>query len=1249
MVNVAQSSNGSKVIRPAAKPCHVAKDDNSPHQDRIPATASDTLRQFFGSKLASGESAICRVAACREQINHQTRTTEFLMAQGVGSRNHVVGGSDCAATPVGKSSLATRSVSPNAFQTTTKNDNSQKPLENKASASFGAIVRSPQPDRDLQVLATLSSRPELPTRQKRHSVVHAIALEFVRLLAIRFVIESNGADINRMWGLAVGARRRAHGLQPALTDFTGRTGMMQLRVKAEKRCIAYVLGLVSLCLTTASATAADPIPAKDSFRERVAPILERHCVRCHNDEDHKGGLSLATGAGARMGGDSGLAIAPGQPADSLLLTYVEGDKPEMPKNAPPLAKGDVDTIRAWIQAGADWPDGPPLKNRQFEGQTWWSLQALARPVIPRSTESVRGVDSRSPVDTFIQAKLAEKRLNGSLEADRRILIRRLSFDLHGLPPDPEEIDEFVADSDPAAYERLVDRLLASPRFGERWARHWLDVVHYGDTHGYDKDKLRPNAWPYRDYVIRSFNADKPYDRFIQEQIAGDVLWPETVDGITATGFIAAGPWDFIGHAEVPETKTDGKIARNLDRDDMVTTTMNTFCSMTVQCARCHDHKFDPVTQTDYYRLQAVFAALDRADRMFDADPVVSHQRQQLLAEQKRLKVHEQRYRSELAILGGNELKDLDQKIAAAQQAAAGQRRPEYGYHSGIEPTADKTKWVQVDLGREVRIGKVRYAGCWDDFNNIGAGFGFPVRFKLEASNDPSFKSDVVLLVDHTAADFPNPGTIPQDLAVSNVGARYVRMTATRLAPRQNDFIFALAELSIFDLEGKNVAQGTAVTALDSIEAPNRWSRKNLVDGIYAGQSAVDVNELRQRRAAFVEERVPAILRNQIRQTETALATVGQQLSSLPAPQFVYAGMVYSGTGTFAGTGAAGGKPRTIHILKRGDVGSPAAEVGPGIVPLAPGQSGELALPPDHVEGARRVALAQWIVGDGQPLTWRSIANRIWQHHMGRGIVDSPNDFGRMGQLPTHPELLDWLAAELRDRQSGAAGDRPRSLKHLHRQIVTSATYRQTSEVAGALGGAAGDADTIAPQTVDSTNSLYWRANRRKLDAESLRDSMLLIAGKLDDRMGGPGFQDFVIEKPEHSPHFEYRLHDVEDSRSHRRSVYRFLARSQTQPFMTTLDCADPSMIVDKRNETVTALQALALLNNKVVLSMSRHLANRLRAIPDEQQQIDAAFRLALGRAPTSVEQNALVTYAREHGLAQACRVILNLNEFAFVD
>lgn len=1005
-------------------------------------------------------------------------------------------------------------------------------------------------------------------------------------------------------------------------------------------CRTMRLQMLCIALTAVVPIAAfgdDQQPSKPSFAHQVAPILERHCVRCHNEEDHKGGLSLVSEVTLRKGGDNGAAVILKNAADSLLIQYVEGDKPEMPKNAPPLSRGQVDILRRWIEAGAEWPAGTTLKDKQFEGQTWWSLQPLARPPVPPDD----AIGALSPIDSFIRAKLTEKHLTPSRAADRRTLIRRLSFDLHGLPPDPDDADEFAADADPTAYDRLVDRLLASPRYGERWARHWLDVVHYGDTHGYDKDKLRPNAWPYRDYVIRSLNEDKPYDRFILEQLAGDVLWPETVDGITATGFIAAGPWDFIGHAEVPESKIDGKIARNLDRDDMVTTTMNAFCSMTVQCARCHNHKFDPVSQTDYYRLQAVFAALDRADRMFDADPTIGKRRQELLTEQKRLKTEEQRLTAEVAKFCGEELKELDQKIASAKQTV-GERRPEYGYHSGIAPKPDTTKWVQVDLGRDVSIAKVSFVGCWDDFNEIGEGFGFPLRFKIEASSDESFASNVITVLDRTQADVPNPGTVMQQIENLNARGRYVRVTATKLALRQNDFIFALAELSVFDADGKNVTVGATVSALDSIEAPVRWSKKNLVDEIFTGQAAVDVNQLRERRKALLEKQVPATIREEVQRTGKALAEVSQRLSMLPAPQYIYAGMVYSGAGTFVGTGPVGGKPREIRILKRGDVTSPADEVGPGYVPLRPDESGAFALSPAHAEGARRVALAKWIVDESHPLTWRSIANRVWQHHLGRGIVDSPNDFGRMGQLPTHPELLDWLACEIRgSAQNNVAPTR--SLKQLHRQIVTSATYRQRSD-------SDDPAASPAPQTVDSTNSLYWRANRRKLDAEALRDSMLLVGGKLDDRMGGPAFQDFVIEKPEHSPHFEYQLHNPEDPRSHRRSIYRFLVRSQTQPFMTTLDCADPSMIVDKRNETVTALQALALLNNGLVLSMSRHAADRVSATsPDEAAQIAAVFRLALGRSPTNQERDSLATYSRQHGLAQACRVIFNLNEFAFVD
>jgi hypothetical protein len=648
---------------------------------------------------------------------------------------------------------------------------------------------------------------------------------------------------------------------------------------------------------------------------------------------------------------------------------------------------------------------------------WWSFAPLRRPSLPAVKDTAW---PRGAIDRFILAGLEAKGLNPSPEADRRTLVRRLYFDLNGLPPAPEEIDAFVADGDLRAYEKLVDRLLDSPHYGERWARHWLDVVRYGETHGYDKDKPRPNAWPYRDYVIRAFNSDKPYERFVQEQVAGDVLFSGTNDGVEAIGFIAAGPWDFIGHAELGENKIDGKIARHLDRDDMVAGTINTFLSLTVHCAQCHDHKFDPISQEDYYGLQAVFAALDRADKPYYDDPANARRHAELLAQQS----------------------ELDAKL-----------------QTGDEQTK-------------------------------------------------------------------------------------------KIVTKQ-------------------------------------------------------------------------------------LAEVAGELKKLPSPRLVYAGTVYRGEGSFTGTGASGGRPRDVRVLARGDVTRPGKVVAPGAIATVSGLTARFDLPVGHTEGERRAALARWITDRNNPLTWRSIVNRVWLYHFGRGIVDTPSDFGVMGDLPTHPELLDWLAVEFRDGGQ--------SLKHLHRLIVTSAGYRQTSSISP-------EAKASGAPAQDSGNAYYWRMNRRRLEAEAIRDSILAVSGKLDRTMFGPSFQDFVIEKPEHSPHYQYHLHDPDDPRSHRRSIYRFLVRSQQQPFMAALDCADPSMAVDKRGHTVTPLAALAMLNNQLTVAMAPHFADRVeKAAAGLDAQVTSAVRLALGRAPTPAQRDHLVTYAREHGMANTCRVIFNLNEFVFVD
>jgi hypothetical protein len=1029
-----------------------------------------------------------------------------------------------------------------------------------------------------------------------------------------------------------------------------------------------------------------------SFAAETAPpaaaVFERRCVSCHNKAEKKGGLSLASAKEILAGGESGQILVPGKPAESLILDYITGEKPEMPKSGPPLTADEVAAIRDWIAAGAKLPEGLILQDKSGPDANWWSLKPLERPPAPeiRNPQS----EIRNPIDAFIVAKLAEKGLPQSPAADRRTLIRRLYFDLIGLPPTPGEVEAFVAgppslplsvslsaeketerqrERETVAYEAVVDRLLASPRYGERWARHWLDVVHYGETHGYDKDQPRPNAWPYRDYVIRAFNSDKPYSRFVEEQIAGDVLYPGTVDGIEALGFIAAGPWDLIGHAEVPETKIDGKVARHLDRDDMVATTIGTFSSLTVGCAQCHNHKFDPIPQVDYYRLQAVFAAVDRADKLYDRDPAVAARRKELTDELAGLMRDKQAIDKEAARLGGEELAKLDEQIAELTKTSAGKERPEFGYHSAIETRQDVVKWVQVDLGSAVPIARIEYVGCHDDFNSIGAGFGFPLRYRIEVADDAEFKTGVMTVVDRTQEDVANPGVVPQSASPTGIKARYVRVTATKLAPRlPADFIFALAELSVFTSDGKNVASGAAVASLDSIEAPVRWSRKNLADGYYFGHApgaAEKLALLKRQREEHFHKLLDAETRAKLADITAAIGRAELELKALPPPLRVYAGTIHHGSGNFVGTGASGGLPRPIFVLSRGNVTQPGEEVGPGALSCVPvefflagtkpgpgepdgesvSSSPGAGLLPAKEERLRRAALARWLTDKNNPLPWRSIVNRVWQYHFGRGIVESPNDFGRMGALPTHPELLDWLAVEFRDGGQ--------SLKKLHKLIVMSHTYRQASglRIADSQSGDPNPQSAIPnPQLTDSDNRFLWRANRRRLEAEALRDAALAVAGRLDTSMGGPSFQDFVIEHPEHSPHYEYHLFDPDDPKSHRRSIYRFLVRSQPQPFMTTLDCADPSLRVDKRNESLSALQALATLNNGFMVVMSRRFAERIaRETDDPGKQVDLMYRHALARSPTADERAALVEYARAHGLPNACRLVLNLNEFAFVD
>ncbi len=970
------------------------------------------------------------------------------------------------------------------------------------------------------------------------------------------------------------------------------------------------------------------------FEKQVLPILADRCFQCHGEKSQKGGLRLDSRAAAFQGGNSGAIWLAGNSRASEIIQRITASNPDrrMPPKGEALSPEQVEAIERWIDQGAEWPEALD-RNLEQAAPKFWSLRPLTAPAVPELPPGL-AFRARNSIDAFVFRRLAVQGLAPSPEAARSVLIRRLSYNLLGLPPAPEQVERFVNDTHPLAYERLVDRFLASPQYGERWARHWLDLIHFGETHGYDKDKPRPHAWPYRDYVIRALNDDRPYSRFVREQLAGDALYPETLDGLAATGFLSAGPWDWIGHAEVSEDKVDGKVARNLDRDDMVSSTMNAFTSLTVQCARCHDHKFDPVNMKEYYGLQAVFAALDRADTEFDPNPQTRRLRREWQQRIESLERQRKGQRSQIQKLGGAPLAAVEKAIGELEKL--GERHPAYGYHSGIADRADAEKWVQVDLGAAAVADRIEYVPADDDYNGIGAGFGFPVRYRVEVSDRDVFDGRAVVVANYTGADVTNPGTHRQRVLLNGKPVRFVRITAVKLAPRRDDYIFALAELEVRDRNGKNLARSGTVTAKDSIESGIRWGKKNLIDGIFPGvkrntkeQQAL-LAAARKKRTALFEAKIPQELRQQAAATEAALTATRQSLDTLPAPMKIYVGKVHTGQGAFRGTGANSGKPREIRLLHRGDVSRPGEIVPPGAVNLYEGSEQFFDLPPEHHESRRRIALANWILAPENPLTWRSIVNRIWQHHFGRGIVDSPNDFGRMGRRPTHPDLLDWLAIQFRDNGQ--------SLKAMHRLILCSATYRQ------------GSATRPEAAAIDSGNRFLWRMNRRRLDAESIRDSVLLLADCLNEEMFGSSFQDFVIEKPEHSPHYQYHLHDPLDARSHRRSIYRFLVRSQQQPFMTALDCADPSMMVDKRTETLTPLQALSLLNNRFITAMAAQMAERMRREGiGLREDLAAWFHRAFGRPPASGELNLLADYAEQHGAANACRVMLNLNEFLFID
>jgi len=951
-----------------------------------------------------------------------------------------------------------------------------------------------------------------------------------------------------------------------------------------------------LWIFTTSAFAVD-------FEREIRPLLQERCIECHGEKKQKGELRLDAKTYAIKGGHDGPAIVAGSLDKSPLfqrITSIDNDE-RMPPKGDPLTPTQIAAVKSWIESGAHWPenaaDKAALSDKRLQH---WSVQPISKRGAFQAPRAVENRLSLS-IDAFIEAKLHENGLRMSPKADARTLTRRLHFDLLGLPPSDMSNTSDLSNQN---YEALVDKLLASPHFGERQARHWLDIVHYADTHGFERDKLRPDAWRYRDYVIDSFNTDKPYDQFLLEQIAGDML-PKP--NLIALGFLSAGPWDFVGQVE---TKSDmlKRAARALDLDDMVTQTLTATMGITINCARCHDHKLDPITQEEYYRLWAVFAGVKRGDR--ETDPAES---KRIAAEKARLSKELAQTRAQIAKLAGEglELAKLIPESSGIDLRNGAITKDKLGYHRDI-PANKKVSVPSVPSVLSVFIP--------NGPTPIPATSG---HFWDTIANRPLNSQRITTLggIDYTKdghsmlAMHANSG-ITFDLAKlrEQSGSKAMRLTGLVGFGAAKEAAASKADFTVFvddDLKFQKLKLRKDETAALDIEVPATAKTLTLFatdggDGIgsdllFIGDPKL-VPEIAETRLADADQ---AKLKN----LRATAAKLDADLKALPEPPKVYAIISEE-------------KPPVIKVQRRGNPEDEAQEVTPGAFAWAkhaPASFGDHQTP----EAQRRLALAKWITHPDNPLTARVIVNRLWHHHFGQGLVTTPSDFGLGGDKPSHPELLDFLAHELITHGW--------SLKHIHKLIVMSETYRQESR-RGALQAPSAVANR---RSLDSANRLLWRQNPRRLDAETLRDTVLAISGKLNPQRGGPGYRDFNYTEA-YAPIYDYITPDKPEL--WRRSIYRFIVRTTPHEFMTTLDCPDPANFTPARAQTTTALQALTLSNNEFMLQQARHLAEQAKT-PEH------AFQLCFQRNPTPEELAA----ARSLDLFSLCRMLMNANEFIYVD
>ncbi len=924
--------------------------------------------------------------------------------------------------------------------------------------------------------------------------------------------------------------------------------------------------IASLVLLHSSVNA-EPV----DFVRNVQPILKTHCYACHGEAKQKSGLRLDIKSEAFKGGDAyGPSLVAGKSVDSPLIQMITSpDKDSrMPPEGDGLSVAEIATLTQWVEAGALWPDGVDLF-RLEDRRDHWSYRAMTEPMVPDVGDPAW---PRNAVDRFVLARLEAEGLKPAPDADAVTWLRRVTLDLTGLPPTPEQVAAFVLDSTNDARERVVDELLDSPRYGERWAQHWLDVVRYADTHGFEVNTERPHAWPYRDYVIDAFNKDTPYDLFIREQIAGDALGQDA-----ATGFLITASVLLPGQIGADEPSK--RLARQDSLDEIVVNISQTFLGLSVGCARCHDHKFDPITQRDYYAMQAFIAGVEYADRDIRTP--------EALARQQAVEAHQKR------------VTEIDQAL------------------SQLEPLANP-KGDDKSLPRRLPLNAKR------NIDRIVPVPAKQLRFTIHATNnlEPCIDELEVFTADGTNVALASTGTM-------------VTSSGDNIAPDRHELRFlndgnygnSRSWMSNETGKGWVILEFAAEPVIERIV----WGRDR--EGMFTDRLATDYR-IEVADAAGEWRLVASSLdRSLIEPSDakskmTDFSTVGltpdeaQRATALQAEKTDLASRITAARDAQKAFAGAFRKPDVIRLLHRGDPEQPKDEVVPAVLSTL----GTLALASDTDEQQRRIALAEWIANPQNPLTARVMVNRIWQGHFGTGLVETASDLGRTGTKPTHPELLDWLAQEF--IRSGW------SIKQMHRLIVLSATYRQSTQHNAMA--AAKDADV----------RLLWRYPSRRLEAETIRDTMLAVSGRLDLKMGGRGFNLF----DQRGGLSGFKPVESFQGDGLRRMIYAHKVRREREAVFGAFDCPDAGQSTARRRESTTPIQALNLFNSRFTIEQSEAFAARLKSETGDNitNQIRRAYQIAFHREPSSDELADTEPVIREHGLATLCRAIFNSNEFLFL-